>query len=260
MGKSRNMITLKDKLSHLSLKQASKLLGPQGEKLIIKGGKWDVDLENQVVLKRDLFHLELGEAGVTIRLDAARDQRIDISCSTCNTSCEHQGAALSLILEEKMALGLATPPPEKVPVESLSDAELLSQAISERAERARNEKMRLTSLDKTCLWTDYIITNSSSGKSYRIALRGWERGESFCSCPDYKKNTLGTCKHIIYALGRVKTRFNHAIRQTTYQPREICVYLKYGERLELRLLCPDNLERQVAKLVRPIQELSLIHI
>jgi hypothetical protein len=37
-----------------------------------------------------------------------------------------------LILEEKMALGLAAPPPERVPVESLSEKALIAQAVSDR--------------------------------------------------------------------------------------------------------------------------------
>ena len=174
------MINLKDMLSHLSFIEAGKLLGPQGQKHIISGGKWEIDLDEQVVLKRDLFHLDLGEAGVTIRLDPAKNHKIDIACSACPVYCDHQGAALSLILEEKLALGLAEPPKERVPIESLSDNELVAQAIEDRVERAKNEKMRLTSMNRDVLWTDYVLTNALSGKSYRIALRGWERGESFC--------------------------------------------------------------------------------
>jgi superfamily II DNA or RNA helicase len=248
------MINLKDKLSHLSFTKAGKLLGPQGEKHIIRGGKWEIDLDEQVILKRDLFHLDLGEAGVTIRLDPAKNHKIDIACSACPVYCDHQGAALSLILEEKLALGLAEPPKERVPIESLNDSELIAQAIEDRVERAKNEKMRLTSLNQDVLWTDYILTNALSGKSYRIALRGWEKGESFCSCPDFRKNTLGTCKHIIYALGRVKSRFGKTVRQTPYKDREISVYLKYGENIEIRLRIPDGIDASIAKIIRPFKK------
>jgi len=251
----KTMVNLKDTLSHLSFRQACKLLGSRGEKLIMSGGKWNIDLDEQVILKRNVFHLDLGETGVTIRLDPEYNQRINISCSTCPEPCEHQGAALSLILEEKLTLGIAAPPPEKVPIESLSDEQLVAQAIADRTERAKNEKMRLTSLDKNSLWTDYILTNAQSGKSYRIALRGWERGESFCSCPDFRKNTLGTCKHIIYALDRVKTRFNKTVRQAPYRIRDISVYVRYGECLELRMLIPaKKLNAHIAKLVQPFRE------
>ncbi|MBU0986579.1 MAG: DEAD/DEAH box helicase, partial [Proteobacteria bacterium] len=174
-------------------------------------------------------------------------------CSVCDNSCVHIGAAFSLILEEKLSLGLAAPPSERVPVESLGNAALVKQAVGERTERAQKEKMQLNSLDKEQLWTDYIVTNRSSGKSYRVALRGWERGESYCSCPDYRKNTLGTCKHILHALDKLKKRFNNSVKKTPYPVKDICVYLKYGETLELRLLIPERIDSQTAEILEPLR-------
>jgi len=46
-----------------------------------------------------------------------------------------------------------------------------------------------------------------------VALRGEGRGESYCSCPDFRTNTLGTCKHILYALDRVAKKFPAAKRR-----------------------------------------------
>ena len=60
-------------------------------------------------------------------------------------------------------------------------------ALAEREERAGTEKMRLTSLAPQEMWTDYTVTNAASGKSYRVALRGWRPGESYCSCPDFAR-------------------------------------------------------------------------
>jgi len=247
------MINLKDKLSHLTYRQASKLLGPQGEKLIRQGGKYDIDLSEQVVLQRDLFQLNLGEAVVTIHLDPAKNQKLNFQCSTCTTACHHLGAAFSLILEEKLSLGLAAPPPERVPIESLSDEELVKQAISERAERAKTQKMRLKSLNPKKLWADYTVTNNASGKTYRVALRGWERGESYCTCPDFRKNTLGTCKHILHVLDKVKSRFNKTVRETPCQIKEMAVYLRYGRELELRLLIPEYVDVKAMTALRPLR-------
>jgi hypothetical protein len=254
------MITLKDKLSHLTYRQACKLLGPNGDQLIRSGGKYDIDIYEQVVLKKERFQLNLNGASVSIRLDPAKDQRFNIQCSQCSNFCEHMGAAFSLILEEKLSLGLSAPPPEKVPIESLGEKELVKRAIEERAERAQKEKMRLKSMDKDVLWTDYIITNNSSGKCYRVALRGWERGESFCSCPDYRKNTLGTCKHILYALDKVGKRFNKSVKKTLYRVKDICVYLKYGKTLELRLLIPEGLDSQITSVLKPFREKAIENV
>jgi hypothetical protein len=172
------MISLKDKLSHLNYTQTCKLLGTRGPRLVREGGTYDIDLTEQVTLTKDLFQLHVDGAFVTIQLDPSRPDRLAVACNRCETACEHLGAAFSLILEEKLALGLAAPPPDKTPIEGLSDEELVTQAIEERVERARTEKMRLKSFDADQLWTDCAVTNRSSGKTYRVALRGWGGGKT----------------------------------------------------------------------------------
>jgi hypothetical protein len=136
----------------------------------------------------------------------------------------------------------------------VSEEALVAQALAERAERARTEKMRLTSLDSQVIWTDYTLTNAASGKSYRVALRGWQPGQSYCSCPDFRKNTLGTCKHILHALEKVRRRFSDSQRNRPYRRRDISVHLSYGEELELRILLPTHLDKVVTALVRPIRD------
>jgi len=247
------MRTLKDKLSHLTYQQATKLLGAQGKELLMAGGKFDIDVFEQVTLDDESFQLKLEGSIVDIRLDSLKHQRIQMTCSTCPVICDHQGAALSLILEEKMALGLAAPPPERVPVESLSEAELIDQAMSDRKERALTEKMRLVSMNPHELWTDYVITSQVSGKSYRIALRGWKPGESYCSCPDFRKNTLGTCKHIMFSLEIVRKKFNKQMRETPAEIKEICFYLQYGEETQLKMLMPETLGSVVLKRLLPLK-------
>jgi len=251
------MINLKDKLSHLTFREACKLLGPEGERLIREGGKYDVDITEQVTWGDELFRVNLGDAVVNFSLTSEKPKSLRFGCSECTTACEHLGAAFSLILEEKMALGLSAPPPERKPVESLSDHELIKVAIEERRERARTEKMTLTPINKKELWTDYTVINLASGKSYRVALRGWKDGESYCSCPDFKKNTLGTCKHILYVIEEVKKRFNQKDRNTPYKIKSLAVHLRYGDETELRLLVPENLDPSLMTLIRPFLNRSI---
>ena len=228
--KKSTELTLKDKLSRLTLRQAVKLLGPEGEQLIRLGGTFEiVDFPGQVLLSHDRFELRLPEATVAISLKDDARRRLHWTCDACSTACAHAGAAFSTILEEKTALGLAAPPPERAPVENLGGRELVRQAMDERRERARNEKMILRSMSPKELWTDYIITSAVSGKSYRVAVRGWEPGESYCSCPDFAKNTLGACKHVFNALDKLKRRFPASTRARSYgrtgerRSRSICV-------------------------------------
>jgi len=254
------MMNLRDRLSHLTYRQACKQLGPEGEKLIREGGKYDIDITDQVYLDKELFVLRLDDASVAVRLDPMKARKLDCRCGKCETACEHLGAAFSLILEEKLALGLAAPPPERKPIESLTDAELVQQALSDRAERAGTEKMRIRSVKSGELWSDYTVMNYASGKTYRVALRGWERGESYCTCPDFRKNTLGTCKHIIHVTSKVRTRFSKTKRETPYRIEGISVYVRYGKQLELRMLIPEELDVPAMKSLKPLKDRPIKNI
>src|SRR5437870_364963 len=162
--KKSTELTLIDKLSRLSYQQTLKLLGSDWPKLQRAGDKWDFRIEDDVYLGEDLFRLrfplapgesESAPVAVTITLMAESYDRLHWSCTACESLCEHIGAAFSLILDEKMTLGLAAPPPERVPVESLTEQELIERAIEERLERARAERMTVKSANPEQPWTDY---------------------------------------------------------------------------------------------------------
>jgi hypothetical protein len=254
LTKPSTELTLFDTLSRLTFLKAVTLLGPDGKRLITEGGKYDIDIGTQVKLDQHAFLLAVDSATVRLALSPAARGRLEWRCDTCNVPCEHAGAAFSLILEEKLTLGLAGAPPEHSPVESLDEKALAIQALAEREERARTEKMRFTSSSPKDIWTDYTVTNAASGKSYRVALRGWRPGESYCSCPDFRKNTLGTCKHILHALEKLRRRFPDSVRSRPYRRRGISVHLSYGKELELRMLLPAKLDDQANGIVRPIRD------
>jgi superfamily II DNA or RNA helicase len=245
------MSTLRDQLAKLTYPDACKLLGVEGAALLQTGGQYTLSVDEHVRFSGHALAANVDDAVVWISAPAAGEMQL--SCSQCSAACEHVGAALSLVLEEKLALGLAEPAPQPAPVESLSDEELVARALQEREERARTERMVLRSADPEELWTDYAVTNRASGKTYRVALRGRQRGESFCTCPDFRKNTLGTCKHIVYALGRARTRFKKAVRDTPYRPDGIYVHLKYGTGVEVRLIVPEDLADEASEILGPLR-------
>lgn len=245
-------LTLRDRLSRLTFVQACKLLGPDAARLIRAGGAWEIDIDEQVYMGDDLFRLRLDDAVVTITLISAARERLHWNCNRCQGACEHVGAAFSLVLEEKTALGLAVPPPERVPIESLGELELVARAVAEREERSRTERMTVRPAEPNVLWTDYLVTNAVSGKTYRVALRGWEPGDSYCSCPDFRKNTLGLCKHILAVQRSAKRRFSPAARERPCVQKNVAVHVHYGKDCELRVLVPDELDRSVARVVRPV--------
>ena len=251
--KKTKHLTLRDRLSRLNYLQACKLLGPEGDKLIRLGSEFDIDIRRDVYLRGDLYRVKFagitGERAVaSITKMAAATNRLKFNCTACETMCHHVGAAVSLVLEDKTGLGLAVPPDEKRPLELLSEAELVEHALRERQQRAKDEKFRVTSVDSTKPWTDYTVASALSGKTYRVALRGEERGKSYCSCPDFKTNTLGTCKHVLHTLERVRRRFPAAERAKPYRNRDTFVHVLYGEEMTLHLRLPDKPDEEIVKL------------
>ena len=246
-------LTLKDKLSRLTFRQAGKLLGPDGEKHIMRGGRFPINVDTQVSLTQRRFRLELFEPEaciVTISLQNNATRRLGWTCSTSDKACDEVGAAFALILEEKTLLGLAIEPDDPLQQAELSDTELNALEITAREKRAQEERMTVRSENPKTPWTDYRITNKASGKTYRVALRGHHPGESFCSCPDYRKNTFGTCKHILHVLNKAKRKFTAAQLRRPYRLRSIIVFLQYAKELQLRVGIPDKLEADAKKLLK----------
>jgi len=139
--KRTKRLTLKDRLSRLTYHRACQLLGPDGPHMIRRGATYqDIDLDRDVYFRGDLFRLKLRGAArgkdpvVTITLMAPARNRLRFNCTACETLCEHVGAAFSLVLEEKTALGLAAEPEERRPLETLSPKELVEQALRDREE------------------------------------------------------------------------------------------------------------------------------
>ena len=257
-------LTLTDKLSRLTFLQACDLLGGpvEGKKLLYSGGKIPAEnLKEQATLVGDMFRLSLPSEGVVVTITLRQDKvnRLLLNCDSCDDKCVHMGTALSNILESKVVLGLARAPEERKPVEALSEEHLIERAMAERQLRAKDEKMSVEAVKKsaTTPWGEYVVTSKLSGKSYRVALRGAEPGDSFCTCPDYRTNTLGTCKHILHALNKLKRRFDASAFRRKPKQKETSVYLKYGIDLALRLGVPDKLDDSTAKVIGPIKDVDI---
>lgn len=87
------------------------------------------------------------------------------------------------------------------------------------------------------VWSDFTLRNPKNGNSYKVAIRGTEPGDNFCACYDFKVNTLGTCKHIEWALQKLKNTYgNKQHFKKPAPPRAYSsVYLEYGTARQLKL-------------------------
>ncbi|MDR2441431.1 MAG: DEAD/DEAH box helicase [Planctomycetaceae bacterium] len=253
--KRTEKLTLYDRLSHLTYRQACDILGSEGALLLRRSYPLgELNVKDDVYLGEDLFRLFIHEPNlepstVTVMLADKAKHKLAVCCSHCNPTkipnryCEHTAATLSFLLEEKSLIGLAELPDLETPPELLSPKKLQQRALHEREERAQTEKFQIQSADKEKPWTDYIVVSETSGKTYRVALRGTEHGDSYCSCPDFKTNRLGTCKHILHLLHCCKKKFDEKTLNKPYVNKETIVYLKYGEHRTLHLALPDNVNQ-----------------
>ncbi|MEX0585024.1 MAG: SNF2-related protein, partial [Pirellulales bacterium] len=107
------------------------------------------------------------------------------------------------------------------------------------------------SQDPSTPWADYTVTSLTSGKSYRVALRGDEAGRSYCSCPDFATNGLGTCKHILHVLDKARRRFRKADLARPHFVEQVEMWFDYGEHSGLRFNVPDDADPSVQSICRP---------
>ena len=82
--------------------------------------------------------------------------------------------------------------------------------------RAETENMSVRFLgdNSTAPFGDYEVASADSGvgNSYRVELRSLEEPINTCSCPDFIKNGLGTCKHIESVLIHARAMPDGAVR------------------------------------------------
>jgi hypothetical protein len=247
-------LLLRDRLSHLSFDDACKILGPAGKQLLIRGGALELAVPDDLCIDEHEARIQWvpGPGGITSRLfvDPGVRRGLRAVCSACAEPCEHVGGLLSILLEQKTDLGLAAPPPDRS--QATDDEKLVALALEERAKRAKTERMRVRSIDPSTPWTDYTVSNETSGKTYRVALRGETRGVSYCSCPDFKVNTLGTCKHIMKVLERARA-FPRKVRDRPYRRTRITVHLRYVEGVALAVALPLRMTDEARAIIRPLE-------
>jgi superfamily II DNA/RNA helicase len=107
-----------------------------------------------------------------------------------------------------------------------------------RKQVAEDEKFTIKKTGDGLVFADYHVYSHASRNNYKVALRTADSSLNFCTCPDFKTNQLGTCKHVEAVLLQVnkKPLLRRGLKQS-YIPPYSSVYLGYrGERkVKLRI-------------------------
>lgn len=113
--------------------------------------------------------------------------------------------------------------------------------IALRKQAAQKEFLSIEPMDKKLAPGDYNVRNPQTGYVYKVAFRGTDSVWNYCSCPDFKTNQLGTCKHIEAIQSYLKTQKKRIPKELV--PSYTSVYLSYkGERNVRIRIGSDNQE------------------
>jgi len=117
-----------------------------------------------------------------------------------------------------------------------------------RRQFGREQSFMIENLGADPVFSEFAVTNPESGRHYRVAIRGEQPGENYCSCPDFATNDLGTCKHIEFTLARLESkRGGKAALKRGFHPPFSELFLDYAGRRRVRLRLGGDSPRAIRK-------------
>lgn len=128
------------------------------------------------------------------------------------------------------------------------DLSLRDWQLALRRQYGQNQAYRIANLGEHPVWSDFTVNNPESKTSYLVAIRGTETGDNFCQCLDFRTNTLGTCKHIEWALEKLRNTWGNKqhFKQAPVPPAHTYLRVDY-----------TDAERKLQLVVGPEQEKAL---
>ncbi|HVS38493.1 MAG TPA: DEAD/DEAH box helicase [Gemmataceae bacterium] len=117
---------------------------------------------------------------------------------------------------------------------------LREEQIDIRRRRAAAEAFRIQNLGRNRVFSDYQVSNPTSGGQYRVSIRGFDVGDNHCDCPDFRTNTLGTCKHIEAVLAALRDETPPQLRRRKAAVTHPEIYLHYTEQWRVGIHLPPR--------------------
>ena len=160
---------------------------------------------------RDSFHLSIDDEFKDFDLYLVfNDERIETRCS-CKSSraeCHHAIAGL-LELSDYLQ---RDEPPDSDAGKTYTRKGMIKRVLDERCERADKAEYDIEFADN--VFGEHELVNER-GLRYRLTFRNLGKQQGYCSCPDYRTNKLGTCKHLLYAFTLFREK--HGSEATPHQ-------------------------------------------
>jgi SNF2 family DNA or RNA helicase len=117
---------------------------------------------------------------------------------------------------------------------------LREEQIDVRRRKAVAEGFGIQNLGRNRVFSDYQVSNPTTHGRYRVSIRGFDVGDNHCSCPDFRVNTLGTCKHIEAVLAALRDETPPQLRRRKAAVMHPEIYLQYTEQLRVGIHLPPR--------------------
>ncbi|MFH1634455.1 MAG: DEAD/DEAH box helicase [Chloroflexota bacterium] len=110
--------------------------------------------------------------------------------------------------------------------------------VERRRKRAIEEITKVVNKGNHPLYSLFEVS-SVSGRSYRVEIRSLDELHNTCTCPDYKSNLIGTCKHIESVLIHLREEYADRLDELAKErPRGTKIYLHHGVDVTVRVELP----------------------
>jgi SNF2 family DNA or RNA helicase len=116
--------------------------------------------------------------------------------------------------------------------------DMLQEQIDRRRKRGKEELAKIVNQGQHPVYSTFEVT-STSERLYTIQIRSLTERLNSCTCPDYRTNTIGTCKHIEGVLANLKEEFSDQWEEFVAQATPVAqMYVRHAERTTVRVTLP----------------------
>lgn len=124
-----------------------------------------------------------------------------------------------------------------------------------RREFGRSQDFRFENTGDHPVFSTFKVSNPQTRRTYSVTVRGraseGEPADYHCTCADFAVNTLGTCKHVEFVLGKLEdSAATRRMLQLPWVPDYSQVYVRYASQRRVVLRqgtdCPDDAAKKLA--------------
>lgn len=164
---------------------------------------------------KHVFEFDVDDDFADFHVQIISEDDIEYKCS-CKAPeiCEHVIAVMLHLYDDL----LKEDKPVGVEGKAFSKKGMIKRVVAEREQKADKAEYKIKYASNP--FGPHVLLNEKS-LEYEITIRDFNSKKGYCSCPDYKNNKLGTCKHLIFAFNKFENSGKHKVNGAHYPFIEI---------------------------------------